>query len=186
MNATPLADMFFNGAQIRVPKTGACAESPDVPGSWPVATMHTDALHDARQFAVTGRAMAASSELLAALWNLRRCMLAQDLASQDARPSEADYLECMAAAKTVLDKVLGEGSSAVVANPAQELWAVMAPCGQGVLFDNKMDARWTLTGKGTGADGFGYPTIGEAFRECYAPALTLHRVVLMAQEGGAA
>lgn len=67
MNATPLAGMFFNGAQIRVPKTGACAESPDVPGSWPVATLHTDALHDARTFAATGRAMAAAGEMLTTL-----------------------------------------------------------------------------------------------------------------------
>ncbi|AFU45685.1 hypothetical protein C380_09925 [Acidovorax sp. KKS102] len=67
-----------------------------------------------------------------------------------------------------------------------QAWAVVAPCGDGVLFSSLLDARWTLTGEGAGADGVGHPTIGEAFRECYAPALTLHRVQMTAQKGGVA
>ena len=60
------------------------------------------------------------------------------------------------------------------------LFAVMAECGQGVIFDDQMDATWTLTGEGTGSDGFGVPTIGEAFREAYHDQqLTAYRVLLV-------
>lgn len=67
MNAKAMIGLIFNGAQIRVPKAGSSADSPDVPGSWLVATLHTDALSDAREYAATGIAMAASGEMLAAL-----------------------------------------------------------------------------------------------------------------------
>lgn len=50
---------------------------------------------------------------------------------------------------------------------ALKFWAVIAPCGEGVLFLNEADARWTQTGEGVGSDGFGVPTLGESFRECY-------------------
>lgn len=60
--------------------------------------------------------------------------------------------------------------------PPRQFFAVIAPCGEGVLFDRLEDARWTLTGKGTGSDGIGHPTIGEAFRECYPLGLTLLQV----------
>lgn len=65
-------------------------------------------------------------------------------------------------------------------------YAVMAPCGQGVLFSNLLDARWTLTGKGTGSDGFGVPTIGDAFRESYSTGLTMVQLLHVGQKGGAA
>lgn len=68
----------------------------------------------------------------------------------------------------------------------EQAWAVIATCGQGVLFPSLLDARWTLTGEGAGADGFGYPSIGEAFRECYPLGLKLYRVQLTRMEGGAA
>ncbi|MBV7454332.1 hypothetical protein KW843_07605 [Acidovorax sp. sif1233] len=48
-----------------------------------------------------------------------------------------------------------------------DFWAVVAPCGEGVVFRNPIDARWALTGTGTGSDGFGHPTIAEHFRDCY-------------------
>ena len=67
-----------------------------------------------------------------------------------------------------------------------QAWAVVAPCGDGVLFSSLLDARWTLTGEGAGADGFGHPTIGEAFRECYPLGLKLYRVQLSMAKGGAA
>ena len=47
------------------------------------------------------------------------------------------------------------------------LFAVLAPCGQGVVLTNETDARWTTTGRGTGSDGFGVPTIGDDFRRTY-------------------
>ena len=67
MNCKPLSGLFFNGAQIRAPKSGHVADSPDFPGSWVVASLHTDAMQDARTFAATGRAMAATGEMLTAL-----------------------------------------------------------------------------------------------------------------------
>lgn len=73
---------------------------------------------------------------------------------------------------------------------ARKFWAVIAPCGEGVFFRNEADARWTLTGHGSGSDGFGVPTIGEAFRESYEDyELELVRVHIAAQstqQGGAA
>ena len=63
----PLSGLFFNGAEIRVPKRGAAVDSPDFPGSWRVASVYTDAIHDAQEYAATGRAMAAAGEMLAAL-----------------------------------------------------------------------------------------------------------------------
>lgn len=47
------------------------------------------------------------------------------------------------------------------------LFAVLAPCGEGVVFNKEADARWTATGRGTGSDGFGVPTIGDDFRDTY-------------------
>lgn len=62
---------------------------------------------------------------------------------------------------------------------APKLWAVIAKCGEGVIFDNEQDALWTLTGEGTGQDGFGVPCIGEEFRDLYADdGLILHRARL--------
>lgn len=62
-------------------------------------------------------------------------------------------------------------------------WAVVAPCGEGVVFRNSVDARWALTGTGTGSDGLGHPTIAEHFRDCYGgEALALLRL----WHGGAA
>ena len=49
----------------------------------------------------------------------------------------------------------------------EQLFAVLAPCGQGVVFGNEVDARWTATGRGVGSDGFGVPTIGDDFRRTY-------------------
>lgn len=89
--------------------------------------------------------------------------------------------------ETLLDQVITWG--ATNGNPSDgqpRYWAVLAPCGEGVLFSSLLDARWTLTGEGTGADGVGRPTIGEAFRECYASGLTLHRVQLSMAKVGAA
>lgn len=64
---------------------------------------------------------------------------------------------------------------------AREFWGVIAPCGEGVFFNNEADARWTQTGHGSGSDGFGVPTIGEAFRESYEDdALYLVRVHIVA------
>ncbi len=65
-------------------------------------------------------------------------------------------------------------------------YAVVASCGQGVIFSNLQDARWTLTGEGTGSDGFGVPTIGDAFRESYSTGLTMVRLLHVGQKGGAA
>ena len=54
----------------------------------------------------------------------------------------------------------------------------MAECGEGVIFRNEADAAWTLTGEGAG--GFGVPSIGEAFRDCYEDEkLTAYRVLLI-------
>ena len=50
---------------------------------------------------------------------------------------------------------------------APQFWAVIAECGEGVLFSDQRDAVWTHTGRGTGSDGFGTPTIGETFRDAY-------------------
>lgn len=46
-------------------------------------------------------------------------------------------------------------------------FAALASCGEGVLFANEVDARWSATGRGAGSDGFGVPTIGDAFRDTY-------------------
>lgn len=59
------------------------------------------------------------------------------------------------------------GQAQADARDARQFWAVIAPCGEGVFFSNEADARWTHTGHGSGSDGFGVPTIGEAFRESY-------------------
>lgn len=60
----PLTGLFFNHAEIRLPKTGNAVDSPGLPGSWRVASLYSDVLLDARQYAATGRAMAASGEML--------------------------------------------------------------------------------------------------------------------------
>lgn len=65
---------------------------------------------------------------------------------------------------------LGRATAQDVLNGAsgnKPLFAVLAPCGQGVVFGNEVDARWTATGCGAGSDGFGVPTIGDDFRETY-------------------
>lgn len=49
----------------------------------------------------------------------------------------------------------------------KQFFAVLTHCGQGVVFDNEIDARWTATGRGAGSDGFGVPTIGDDFRDTY-------------------
>lgn len=61
--------------------------------------------------------------------------------------------------------------AALAAAPAQqdarEYWAVLSPSGQGAIFDDEDDARWTHTGEGHGSGGVGFPTIGGNFRDCY-------------------
>ena len=52
----------------------------------------------------------------------------------------------------------------VVAEPTH--WLVLAPCGEGVVFDNKADAKWTQTGRGDHSHT-GTPVIGAAFRDSY-------------------
>ena len=89
--------------------------------------------------------------------------------------------------ETLLDQVIAWGAANGNPNDGQPYrWAVMAPCGEGVVFSSLLDAKWTLTGQGFGADGLGHPTIGVAFRECYPLGLTLHRVQLPLAKGGAA
>lgn len=78
-----------------------------------------------------------------------------------------------------LARIALDFQAAPAADDAPKLWAVMAECGQGVIFDHEQDARWTLTGRGAGQDGFGVPTIGEELRDSYeGHAFTLHRVRL--------
>lgn len=108
MNGTVLKGCFFNGVDIRVPKTGPCVESPDFPGSWGVAHMRTDILYTARDLAATGRAMAAAGEMLEALTNLHRCLLAMDLESEAERPTEAEYQACIAGAGAAIAKATGQ------------------------------------------------------------------------------
>ena len=74
----------------------------------------------------------------------------------------------------------------LILETAREFWGVIAPCGEGVLFRKEADARWTQTGEGAGSDGFGVPTIGESFRECYEDKeLELVRVHIAAAKEGA-
>lgn len=108
MNGTVLKGCFFNGVDIRVPKTGHCVESPDFPGSWGVAHMRTDILYTARDLAATGRAMAAAGEMLEALTNLHRCLLAMDLENEAERPTEAEYQEFIAGAGAAIAKATGQ------------------------------------------------------------------------------
>lgn len=72
----------------------------------------------------------------------------------------------------------------VAAKAVREFHAVIAPCGEGVLFSKRADARWTLTGQGVGSDGFGVPTIADAFRESYGDS-SLELVQVRVVEGGA-
>ena len=46
---------------------------------------------------------------------------------------------------------------------ARKFWAVIAPCGEGVLFADEKDALWTQSGTGM----FVTPTLGDQFRELY-------------------
>lgn len=72
------------------------------------------------------------------------------------------------------------------ANAGRVFHAVIATrAKQGVLFDHIADAQWTHTGEGTGSDGFGVPTVGEEFRDCYADE-PLELVLVRVVEGGAA
>ena len=48
------------------------------------------------------------------------------------------------------------------ASPA--LFAVLAPCGEGVILEDEVDARWTATGRG---GRFAVPTIGDEFRDIF-------------------
>lgn len=85
-------------------------------------------------------------------------------------------------------KSAAPAAPAVDAPTEREFWAVIAPCGHGVIFEHEKDAQWTLTGEGTGADGFGVPTIGDSFRDCYGDdeiELVRIRVAAQAKEGGA-
>lgn len=108
MKGIVLKGCFFDGVDIRIPKTGHCVDSPDFPGSWGVAHMRTDILYFARDLAATGRAMAAAGEMLDALTNLHRCALAMDLENEAERPTEAEYQACMAAARAAIDKATGQ------------------------------------------------------------------------------
>lgn len=64
--ASPLKNLFFDGAQIRVPLQGPGVH-PQFPESLVVAQLRTDAMHEAAVYAATGRAMAAAGEMLEAL-----------------------------------------------------------------------------------------------------------------------
>lgn len=63
--AAPLKNLFFDGAQIRVPLQGPGVH-PQFPESLVVAQLRTDAMHEAAVFMATGRAMSAVAELLEA------------------------------------------------------------------------------------------------------------------------
>ncbi|MCO5109981.1 MAG: hypothetical protein M9929_03940 [Burkholderiaceae bacterium] len=58
------------------------------------------------------RLIAAAPDLLTALWNLRRCMLAQDMANGAVRFSEEEYGACMAAARAAIAKATGQEGGA--------------------------------------------------------------------------
>ena len=58
------------------------------------------------------RVIAAAPELLEALQRLHANMQAQDLESQAQRPTEADYLACMAAAAAAIAKATGQQGGA--------------------------------------------------------------------------
>lgn len=64
--ASPLNDCYFDGAHVRVPLYGPGID-PKFPESLPVATLRSDAMRDAAEYAATGRAMAAAGEMLEAL-----------------------------------------------------------------------------------------------------------------------
>lgn len=49
----------------------------------------------------------------------------------------------------------------------EEMFAVIVSYGHGVVLRHEKDARWAATGIGTGADGFGVPTIADCFRQYY-------------------
>ena len=93
----------------------------------------------------------------------------------------ADPNDHDAVAAALLEKLQDQqAENAMSTRISPSLFAVMAECGQGVIFGSQMDATWTLTGEGTGSDGFGVPTIGERFREAYHDQqLTAYRVLLM-------
>lgn len=63
--ASPLKNLFFDGAQIRVPLHGPGVH-PQFPESLVVAQLRTDAMHEVAVFMATGRAMSATTELLEA------------------------------------------------------------------------------------------------------------------------
>lgn len=77
----------------------------------------------------------------------------------DAYEDDKDYLNFL------WEGWIGRAQSEATVNAS--LFAVLAPCGEGVAFKNEADARWTATGRGAGSDGFGVPTIGDAFRDTY-------------------
>ena len=99
-------------------------------------------------------------------------------------PTDAEHDSCCSSAAGLA----APAAPAVDAPTEREFWAVIAPCGHGVIFEHEKDAQWTLTGEGTGADGFGVPTIGDSFRDCYGDdeiELVRIRVAAQAKEGGA-
>lgn len=90
--------------------------------------------------------------------------------AEDQKPSASEV-------KKLRDRV------AALEAPGREFWAVLAPCGEGVLFRKEADARWTQTGEGVGSDGFGVPSIGESFRDAYEDEkLEMVRVLVLPAE----
>lgn len=104
--AAPLPGLFFNGSEIRAPKTGPIADSPDFPGSLVVARLCTDAMPDARVHAATGRAMAAASELLAVAQEIESLLTNQKW-NPDGLGRECRIL---AAARAAIAKATGSAS----------------------------------------------------------------------------
>lgn len=108
MKGTVLKGFYFDGSNIRVPNTGHCVESPDWPGSWVVAHLRTPNPYSTRDLAATGRAMAAAGEMLEALTNLHRVLLAMELENEADRPTEAEYQEFIAGAGAAIAKATGQ------------------------------------------------------------------------------
>lgn len=82
------------------------------------------------------------------------------------------------------------GGEAPAEGEAREFFAVLAPCGEGVLFPDSRDARRAATGRGRGSHAFGHSTLGEEFREIYRgeklEQVTVRVMAAKSQKGGAA
>ena len=112
----------------------------------------------------------------------------QEASEHDARVAAVRKLNINYHDLTPAEIELSRAAATAPGAPQQEAthWLVTAPCGEGVVFDNERDAQWTLTGKGAGSDGFGTPTIGEAFRDAYeGETFTLVELTLGASRAAA-